>query len=121
MHSNVSSSTPVLVLTKSLYLCTKLSFGYLFLTFSVKNIESDTCLVKTGNFTALSPVCTAVLASSSKFQSYLYKTDKTNKKFQPDGNIFGIQNLCRGNCLPYVWHFRRFPVSQKDKYRDETK
>ena len=48
MHSNVSFSTLVLVLTKYLYLCTKLSFEYMFLTFSVKKrrVRYLSCIVR---------------------------------------------------------------------------
>ena len=45
--------------------------------------------------------CSAFLASSFKFQSYLYKT-KTYKKFQLDDNIYGSPKADRYKCLPYV-------------------
>ena len=43
-----------------------------------------------------------VLASRSKFQSYLYKTKKQDKKFQWDSNIFASPKAGRGNRLLYI-------------------
>ena len=52
------------------------------------------------HFVALSPHLT-VLATSSKFQSYLYKIKNTNKKFQTDSNIL-ISQVADQNCFSYV-------------------
>ena len=46
--------------------------------------------------------CLVVLASTSKFLSYLYKAKKTNNKFQADSNILVSLEVGRGNCLLYV-------------------
>ena len=66
--------------------------------------------------------CLEILASSSKFQLYLYKTKKSKlKKFQPDSNILTYPEAGRGNCLPYVpvLALRRFHAGQEDKHRDK--
>ena len=44
------------------------------------------------------PCCLAILARSSKFLSYLYKTQNRNKKFQLDINILASPEADRGNC-----------------------
>ena len=44
--------------------------------------------------------CLVILASSSKFQLYLYKIKKKqNKKFQAGSNILAYPKVGRGNCL----------------------
>ena len=42
-------------------------------------------------------------------------------KLQADSNILASPEAGRGNCLPYVLAFCRFPASQENKYRDKIK
>ena len=44
--------------------------------------------------------CLVILPSSSKFQSYFYKTKKQNKKFQPSSNILASPEAGRGIACP---------------------
>ena len=75
-----------------------------------------------GTFTRL-----VVFASSSEFQSHIYKTKKQNKKYQQDSNILASPKTAResdGDAVhqaPYVQRLRHFPASLEDKYRDKMK
>ena len=62
-----------------------------------------------------------VLTSSSKFQLYLYKTKKSNKKFLLDSNILVSLEADQENCLCNIQCLQCFPASQEDKYKDEKK
>ena len=53
--------------------------------------------------------CLVVLASSSKFQSYVYKTKMPKKKLQQDSNIMASPEAGRANCLSYELA-QRFPT-----------
>ena len=68
-------------------------------TVSVQNLFAPLCWVFGKHcFTAFSLL--ALLISSSKFHSYLYKTKKTKQKFQLNINISASPKAGRDNCLP---------------------
>ena len=67
-------------------------------------------------------LCLAILASSAKFQSSLYKTKKKQiKNFNRAAISWYLRKQVGIIACPYVLRLRRFPAIQKNKYRVKIK